>query len=92
MLSATPGTAACVYAVILNLGTGAEPCEVSGAGKLPLLTISKSFFSTCIFKKKIHFKEKHATTKHHSNSKDWIFNHISVLQVSYYTEQHCHTK
>lgn len=36
MLLATPGTAA-----ILNLGTGAEPCKVSGAGKLPFLTSSK---------------------------------------------------
>lgn len=41
MLLATPGTAAFVQPAILNLGTGAEPCKVSGAGKLPFLTSSK---------------------------------------------------
>lgn len=59
----------------------------SGAGKLPFLIISKLSFFSWYFQAKMHSKEKHAITKHHSNSGGWIFKQISVLQFPYYTEQ-----
>lgn len=59
----------------------------SGAGKVPYLIISKLCFFYWYFQAKMQSKDNHSITKHHSNSGGWIFNRISVLQFSYYTEQ-----